>query len=226
MKMESFFSRGDIELDLLPELYSMGVPCKFARGMPVFSQAEWTNRLYLVVNGYARYKSLSEKGDILGIFYLGPGCFIGIPPYFDGGRESLVTIEAATKLECCAFSQEVMPRLNERKEVRIAILRSLMRKTRIVEEQINRVAHLTAEQRIVITLYDLMKNFGVSSGDGINIAFKITTADIAGISGCSLETVNRFMKKAREQMILERVGHNLYIKKPFEIISRNVNRKM
>lgn len=156
-------------------------------------QGQHLESLYFIETGFVKYTLFSMEGGVQTICYLGKGFFLGECSYISGGTISTVTMEAATDLRLLMFSQSVKNNLYQIDGFKKLLLKNISYITRLVKTQIESISLKNSDQRIQKTLEDADDNFTILGGKNAN-KFRLTKKEIADLSGCSLETVNRFIK--------------------------------
>lgn len=70
----------------------------------------------------------------------------------------------------------------------------------------------SVQERIAMTLWQLARNFGVSTDRGIKIGLRLTRAEIAQLAGTINESLARHLTELSEKQIVELIGRDIYVK--------------
>ncbi|HHV64298.1 MAG TPA: Crp/Fnr family transcriptional regulator [Peptococcaceae bacterium] len=191
--MDSFFPEIDLPQQFLTKIRKYGKQKTFKPKEIIIHQGEWFNDLYFIEEGFVKYTLFSIEGGVQTICYLGKGFFLGEYAYTSGGDNSTVTLEAATTLKLLLFNQNDKTNLYRIADFKRFLLRNMALMTRLVKTQIESLSLYTSEQRIAKTIEDSKKHF-TYFGKKEAGKYYLTKKEIADLSGCSLETVNRYAK--------------------------------
>jgi len=209
--MSSVFLDRQVTVTFMDEIKDYGTAVNFNHGTSIVTMGQNVDRLILIENGYVKYIFFSDNGEAQMVYVLSEGSFVGEIPYFYGGKNANYTVEAMTGGSYRFFSRCVLPKLFVRDDFRTAILRSISEKIKLHIVQIRTISLLRPEQRILRVLYEAATKFGIQQEEGVLINFRLTEQDIADLSGCSLETVNRVTRKARACGIISRQGRKILV---------------
>lgn len=191
--MNSFFPEMQLSPDIIKELSKRGKQIDFKPKDIIILQEQCLEELFFIETGFVKCTLFSFEGGVQTICYLGKGFFLGEYSYICGGGISAINIEAATELRLLVFSQNNKKSLFEIQGFKKILLRNMALLARIVKNQIENISLNNSEQRIQKTLDDAEERFTILGGKNLD-RFCLTKKEIADLSGCSIETVNRFIK--------------------------------
>lgn len=203
--MDSFFPVTEISPKIAAELKKLGQQVIYKRKETIIFQGQHFSDLYYINSGFIKYTLFSIGGGVQTICYLGKGFFLGEYQFITRGNTSTVTMEAATELSLLSFKQNVKSRLYEIKGFKKLLLKNMAILTRLVKTQIESLSLYNSEQRIRKTIEDAEEYF-TFMGKKEDNKFYLTKKEIADLSGCSLETVNRFLKSRNSKTFCHKVS--------------------
>ena len=158
-------------------------------------QEQYLDKLFYIEKGFVKFTLFSLEGGEQTVFYLDKGFFCGEYPFLAGGLKSDVTIEAATETQLLVFTQCIKECLCHIEGFKKLLLSNMSLIAKTIKTQIVNIALYSAEERICKTLEEAEKYFENEEGSKISLTRKV----IADLSGCSVETVNRYMKAIKDR---------------------------
>ncbi|ACL19894.1 Crp/Fnr family transcriptional regulator [Desulfitobacterium hafniense] len=115
--------------------------------------------------------------------------------------------------EIIALTQEELKKLLKfDADLYFIILQSLTRKIRMLSFQIQEMAFLEAEQRIIHMLLRLTADFGTTTQDGISLSIKFSDQELAGLVGACRTTVTKTLNSLKKQGFIDKQYRNIIIK--------------
>ncbi|MBX3604548.1 MAG: Crp/Fnr family transcriptional regulator [Piscinibacter sp.] len=183
--------------EVLRPLAQRGAFVRFERGELLIREGERGDTLYIVLAGGVRAFSSDERGKEITFGLYGAGEYVG-EMSLDGGPRS-ASVEATEATLCAMVTRLTLTRhIAAHPEFAFELLGKLIRRARLATQSARNMALLDVYSRLVRQLGGL----AVPQPDGsLQIAKRLTHADIAGHVGCSREMVSRLLKD------LERGGY-------------------
>lgn len=111
------------------------------------------------------------------------------------------------------FRHEMVRSFMANYEISLSIYKSLIKKNVLVEDKIKNLSFFDTRQRISWVLKCLIDRFGIQEKEGILINFPITRQDLADLSSSSIEAVDVFIRKAKNNGMIDRKDGFILIKK-------------
>lgn len=158
-------------------------------------QEQYLDKLFYIEKGFVKFTLFSLEGGEQTVFYLGKGFFCGEYPFLAGGLKSDVTIEAATETQLLVFTQCTKDCLCHIEGFKKLLLSNMSLIAKTIKTQIVNITLHSAEERICKTMEEAERYFKNEEGNKISL----TRKEIADLSGCSVETVNRYMKTIKDR---------------------------
>jgi len=195
--LDSLFSEAEIPKDILDNLIKYGNQVTYKPKDVIILQEQYLEELYFITSGLVKFSMFSIEGGEQTFFYLGKGFFFGEYPYISGGQKSNVTIEAGTKAQLLVFNQSIKSCLYDIEGFKKLLLRNMSLIANMTNDQVINISLDSSEQRIQKTLEAADRYFSIlNKNNGYKIT--LTRKEIADLSGCSVETVNRYIKTILE----------------------------
>lgn len=169
-------------------------PRRNVKGTEIFSEGEYAETFFLLLDGYVRVRRLTADGDQLIMRYIPAGELIGIAAAI-GKTHYPATAEAASECLTLAWPMPLLTRFMAEypgfaRETNKAIGNRLAEAhDRVVEQTTQNV-----EQRIANALLRLIEQGGRPTPGGIEIEFAVSRGDLAEYSGTTLFTISRTMR--------------------------------
>jgi CRP/FNR family transcriptional regulator len=166
-------------------------------------QGEPAHGFYYLRNGKARLFRTGPEGREQTLRLIGPRDTFGEVPVMDGGTMP-VTIEALETSEVMLVPAAPFRRLMTRRpEVAESLLRHFARRLRAFTEMVEAISLQTVQARLARYLYQLAREEGQETPEGIVVPREITQQDLASLVGSVREVVSRTLKTMEDDAILE-----------------------
>lgn len=158
---------------------------------------------YLLRRGKARIFRTAADGREQTFRLAGPGDTFGEVPIFDGAPNP-ATVETLEPSEVIVVPAESLVRIiRSHPEVAIALLRHFARRLRSFTELIEQISLQTVQGRLARYLYQLAREEGARTANGIVVPRAITQQDLASLVGSVREVVSRTLRVMEEDGIVE-----------------------
>ena len=158
------------------------------RGGCLFAKGDAGDAAYLVVSGELEISVLGRQGKEAWLTSAGPGALVGEMSLLDGEPRS-ADVTAARRTEVLRLSRRTfLEALSGEPSAAIALLRTLTRRLRDLDERYDEAKSLTLPSRLAQFLLD-------QSGSTITFS----QSDMGRVLGASRETVNRHLSEWRRR---------------------------
>jgi len=191
-----------------------GTSLSLKRGDTLARQGEPARNLYLVESGFLKVLQLTAEGTELIVRFVSPGePFGGVVALGDALYP--VTAVAAQPSGVRAWTREAVGELlAQNPQVRVNIMREMAAH---MTDALTRVRELTTErvgQRLAQTLLRLTRQCGQPSAGGVLITQPLTRQEFADLTGTTLYTVSRTLRKWESLGLVESRKRLLFVKSP------------
>lgn len=175
------------------EILDQATPSRFAEGKAVFTEGMAAERFYLLLDGHVRVVRTTPDGDQLIAMHIPPGQLFGIASAI--GRDTYpATAVAASELLALGWPAGLWATFIATYDGFATVTyRTVGDRLIEVHERVVELATQAVEQRVAAALLRMTNQSGRRTDDGIEIAFPVTRADIAEMTGTTLHTVSRLL---------------------------------
>lgn len=179
------------------------------RGTAVLRAGDRTDYVYFILSGTLNVLVSDDEGREVILSHLGPGEFFGEMGVLDDNPRS-ATVMASTPCELVVISKADFKRcLAENFDVSLYIMRSLVKRLRSADRQIESLALMDVYGRVARLLLELAEE----DDEGQQVVMKkISKQDIAKMIGASREMVSRVMKDLSQQGLIEEGGGRIILR--------------
>jgi CRP-like cAMP-binding protein len=184
------------------------------RGQPLARQGEPARSFSLVESGFLKVLQLTTEGAELIVRFVGPGePFGGVVALGDAPYP--VSAIAAQPTVVQGWSREaVAALLAETPQVRVNIMREMATH---MTDALTRVRELTTArvpQRLATTLLRLARQIGQPDAEGVRLTQPLTRQELAELTGTTLYTVSRTLRRWEAEGLLVSRGRMLTLRSP------------
>ena len=158
---------------------------------------------YVLRSGKARVYRTGPDGREQTMRLVAAGDTFGEVPVFDNGPAP-ATVEAIEPSEVLLVPSAAFSGLVERRpQVGLALLRHFAVRLRSFTELVEQISLQTVQCRLARYLYQLAREEGVSTGEGIVVPRELTQQDLASVVGTVREVVSRTLKVMEDDGLVE-----------------------
>jgi CRP-like cAMP-binding protein len=183
-----------------------------------FFQGDPAARVHFVIQGKVKLAQTTGDGQQVLMEYIGPGRVFSIIAMLPKARYP-VSSQAVGESEVLYWPREAIVSLNEQYPTLSANMMQLMA-TQIGEFQ-NRIRELSTqrvERRIARVLMRLARQTGQRLPDGVLIDLAISRQDLAEMTGTTLFTVSRTLKRWETNGLIESRREHVIIRQPHSLV--------
>jgi CRP-like cAMP-binding protein len=172
---------------------------RYGRGQPVFHEGDPGASLCVVAEGHIKLGVTSPEGREIIIDLLGPGDVFGELALLDGDPRSADAV-ATEPSELLHLEREEFTRfLLQRPSIAIELLSILSRRIRRDTQLIQDATFLDVPARLARTILRLATT---PSGGGPPITPRLNQTDLAGLSGTTRETLNKWLGQLQDDGLI------------------------
>ncbi len=183
------------------EVLDSGRVRRFGAREVVFHEGDPADTFLLIEAGRLAVRAVSPAGDVVTFGVFGPGEVVGeLALIEEGGRRS-ATVVALEAAEVRSFSATTFHRLRRTNAGADAfVLRTLADDVRRLSGLLLDALYLPVETRVLRRLADLEPRYRRTAGP---TAVPLTQDELASLAGASRATVNRVLRGAEEEGLVE-----------------------
>lgn len=160
-----------------------------------FMQGDPALRSFLTVEGQVRLSQVTLEGQQVLLGYISPGREFGIIAGLNASRYP-VSAQAVGPSKALAWDHTVFERMfAEYPKVQRNAMNIMARQIGEFQARIRELSTQRVERRIALSLLRLARHSGRKTEDGIIIDLQLTRQDLGELSGTTLFTVSRTLKK-------------------------------
>jgi CRP-like cAMP-binding protein len=185
----------DLALQELDRIASVSRRQKVESGGYFFMEGDPADRLLVLLEGRVKLSQVTLDGQQVIMGYIGSGQDFGVIAVLD---EVDYPVSAEALVDCLALSWEQADMQHLMDEIpRLArnALRSVSNHMREFQSRIRELSTQRVERRIARTLLRLAQQTGRKVEDGVLIDLPLTRQDLAEMTGATLFTVSRTLKR-------------------------------
>ncbi|EYD77244.1 Nitric oxide -responding transcriptional regulator NnrR (Crp/Fnr family) [Rubellimicrobium mesophilum DSM 19309] len=210
------FSR--LERPQIREILDQATPKRHDEGAEVFREGEEADRFFLLLDGYVRVVRTTPTGDQMVLRHIAPGQLIGIAPAL--GRTTYpATATAASEALTLAWPTRLWPGFVTRYEgFATETWATLGRRMQELNDHLAELATKAVEQRVASAVLRMVNQTGRKVDGGIEIAFPVTRANIAEMTGTTLHTVSRLLAAWEKDGIVESRRKHIVVTAPHRLV--------
>ena|GEM_PF-1960118 len=208
----------DLLLNSLPtrfaqEVRSKRVNKKHKKRTTILDQGDINNGpIYAITEGYIIVSSITENGKQTTSEILGPGDLIGLDTLEkDSKNEFYYQTLTPCKLETIT-KRPILEALTSSPQAMSAFAQIMQKTAKRLHKQISLTRAPNVPSRLSGMLEYLLENFGAKGGNAGLIPIRMTRQDLADMSGTTVETTIRLMKKWEREGIISTLknGFNIH----------------
>lgn len=200
------------------QIVSAGRQTSLVEGETLFHQGDQADVFYIVLSGYVKLTELNPEGHQITVSYVGSGGGIGIIVALSDTNYP-VTAEVITGGVAIIWTKKIFRELMLQYPL-LSLNGMKMIANYFVHLQ-NRFHELAAERverRVARALLRLVRHAGRKIEQGILIDFPLSRQDLAEITGTTLFTVSRILKRWEQQGIVLSERERVTICQPHQLM--------
>lgn len=181
------------------------------KGATVYQRGEEIDHVCIVKTGRLKLVYVTDAGEEKAFFFCLPGAVFDLDSVF---RPSAHFLQVVALEDCSVYqipSAVFLDYLLQDPQRMTHAMETTVMKTNMALEHVRRLCFLNAQQRIAITLVDLVYAVGVDTPRGRCIQLDITQQDLADIAKTSRLTVNKTIVALTKSGVVSKWKSRFYI---------------
>ena len=199
------------------EILDLATPRRFEEGTTVFHDGDPAERFYLLLDGIIRVVRSMPDGTQVIPLHIPTGQLFGIAPAF--GRDTYpATAVAASEILVLSWPCKLWAGFASRYDgFATETWKTIGERMGELHTRIAELATKAVEQRVASALLRLGNQSGTRVGNAIEIAFPITRAEVAEMTGTTLHTVSRMLSAWEKAGITSSTRKHIVITDPHRL---------
>jgi CRP-like cAMP-binding protein len=200
------------------EILDQAVPKRHDEASEVFREGETAERFFLLLDGFVRVVRTRPGGEQVILRHIPPGQLIGIAPAM--GRATYpATAVAATEALTLGWPARLWPVFAQRYEgFATETWATIGARLEQLHDDLADLATKAVEQRVAAAVLRMVSQSGRKVEQGIEIAFPLTRANIAEMTGTTLHTVSRLLSAWERDGIVESRRKHIVVTDPHRLV--------
>lgn len=194
------------------KLHNIGKVQSYGASETIYLQDDSGDNFFYVQTGRVKVFILQEDGTEKILSIHEKGGFFGEASAIDQFPRPCCASAMVNSVIVALTQAELVKLIQLDMELCFAILQSLTRKIRMLSFQIQDMAFLEAEQRIIHILLKLTADFGTATADGIKLSVNFSDQELAGLVGVCRVTVTKTLNSLKKQGLIDKQYRNITIK--------------
>jgi CRP-like cAMP-binding protein len=208
----SRLSRPDIR-----RILDAATPRRYPEGAAVFHEGAAAERFYLLLDGFIRVVRTTPDGEQVIALHIPPGQLFGIAPAI--GRDTYpATALCACESLALGWPVRLWPEFMAYDGFATETYRTIGARLGEFQAKVTELATQAVEQRVAAALLRMANQSGRRTEEGIEIAFPVTRADIAEMTGTTLHTVSRLLSAWERDGIVRSTRRHVTVTAPHRLV--------
>lgn len=200
------------------EILDRATPKRYPEGSAVFREGAPAERFYLLLDGYIRAVRTTPAGEQVIALHIPPGQLFGIAPAI--GRDTYpATAVCAAETLALGWPARLWGEFAAKYDgFSTETYRTLGARLDEMQVRVTELATRAVEQRVAAALLRMVNQSGRRTEAGIEIAFPITRADIAEMTGTTLHTVSRLLSAWEREGLVKSARRRITVTAPHRLV--------
>ena len=200
------------------EILDRAVPKRYPEGSAVFREGAPAERFYLLLDGFIRVVRTTPAGEQVIALHIPPGQLFGIAPAI--GRDTYpATAVCAAETLALGWPVRLWGEFAAKYDgFSSETYRTLGARLNEMQVRVTELATQAVEQRVAAALLRMVNQSGRKTAEGIEIAFPVTRADIAEMTGTTLHTVSRLLSAWEREGLVRSARRRVTVTAPHRLV--------
>jgi len=214
----------EVELDRVfleqVEATHLGQLKKVARGEVLYWQGDPVEAIFVVSNGSLKEYTLLHDGRACAYRVLGAGGLAGATAYLLGHNHDTITQALDDVLVVALQPSEFDDLLARDPRFASLMLKKLAQSAQSSDDKARDLGFLDVQQRVMHSLMDLARQYGIATERGLEITTELTHEDIGELVAANRSTITVLLNKLQKQGLIWKKGRHWVVITPvhFQIL--------
>ncbi len=207
-----------LERSQIREILDQATPKRHEEGAAVFREGSEADRFFLLLDGFIRVIRTTPGGEQVVALHIPPGQLFGIAPAI--GRDTYpATAICASESLALSWPVRLWRDFAARYDgFSTETYRTLGARLGEFQSRVTELATQAVEQRVAAALLRMVNQSGRKVEGGIEIAFPLTRANIAEMTGTTLHTVSRLLSAWEKDGIVASTRKHVTVTAPHRLV--------
>ena len=200
------------------EILDLSTQKTWSEGDTVFSQGASADSFYLLLDGSIRVVRLTPSGDRIVPLHIPAGELFGIAPALGLEAYPADAVAAVDCVTLCWLSRHWSEFVSRYDGFGFETWRTIGARMNELHDRIDELSTQAVEQRVAAVVLRLVRQYGRTVEEGIEITFPITRATISDMTGTTLHTVSRLLSAWEKQGIVASKRKHITVTDPHRMV--------
>jgi CRP-like cAMP-binding protein len=202
----------------ISEILALSTKKTWNEGDTIFYQGAEAESFYLLLDGSIRVVRLTPGGDQIVPLHIPAGQLFGIAPALGHQTYPADAVAVVDCLTLCWPSRHWAEFVKHYDGFGSETWRTIGARMTELHERIDEVSTRAVEQRVAAVILRLVRQYGRTVEDGIEITFPITRATISEMTGTTLHTVSRMLSAWEKKGIVASKRKHITVTDPHRMV--------
>lgn len=200
------------------DILDRATPKRYPEGTAVFREGAPAERFYLLLDGFIRVVRTTPEGEQVIALHIPPGQLFGIAPAIGRDTYPATAIAAAESL-ALGWPARLWAGFAARYDgFATESYRTVGERLGEFQARVTELATQAVERRVASALLRMANQSGRKTNGAIEIAFPVTRADIAEMTGTTLHTVSRLLSAWEREGIVKSARRRVTVTAPHRLV--------
>ena len=207
-----------LERAQIREILDQATVKRHDEGTDIFTEGADADRFFLLLDGFVRVVRTSPAGDHVILRHIPPGQLIGIAPALQRTTypaSGVAATEALTLGWPTRLWGDFVARYEGFATETFAVMGARLQE---LNDTVTNLATKAVEQRVAACILRMVSQTGRKVEGGVEIAFPITRANIAEMTGTTLHTVSRLLTAWEKDGVVESTRKHIVVTEPHRLV--------
>ena len=176
----------------------------YEKGETIYLPGERSNTLYFLKEGKVKLTSYSSEGKSFTVEIINRGEIFGEMSLVGEERRELEAQAMDTIRLCWIHKSQMLDFIKGHPQLSLSIAKLVGGRRREIENKLENLLFKDVPTRLALTLWELARDYGEDSGNGVSITEKFTHEDLANLVGSTRETVTKTLNEFQSRGLIEK----------------------
>ncbi len=183
----------------------------FKKGTTLFHEGQPAFGLYCISEGIVKQYKTNKEGRQQIVQILGSGSLMGHFALFTNGLHTTTTESISNTTTCFIDKATLLSTLAEHKNVSVDLITELAKNITEANDKLMDMAYKSVREKMASLLLSLIKHFGITHSNSIEIKIPLSREDMACLIGSSVESVVRVLSEFEKEGLITKHIRTIYL---------------